>query len=330
MHQIISCFFLLLGSLVCGSPCCESQETTCSTECVKSRRDTSLIQRMPFKSAMALLKQGRTGGLETTSLEKQLKGLDSSEEKLDLAEDTVSDKENYEVKEKLKEKEEEKEKKKKGRDKDRKSKARNHKVGKDKANESDAKDGGEDTSWSNSAVPLARPDKVTIDEAGYRKVVHNKNDNDMEGFIRRVIDKLGLSVRDEGKFKGMLPYYSGTKSNQTFNALVGEISQANTRLCGWVSRLSDDVDGKTASLDEKGYHQVAQLHNGTQMKKYIMRVIDSMNYKVRDKSGVDRIVPAHSCEAETQTLQSLKAEIKSAARQPGKSWVIWKKQETMN
>lgn len=177
-------------------------------------------------------------------------------------------------------------------------------------------------------IPLSPGQNVTLDETGYRIVVEKVSDAEMELFIRRVIEQLGLVVRDEGKFKGMVPFYSGKAANQTFNALVGEINQATARRCGWVSRGTDaDVSGSTAPLSEKGYSQVAQLHSGAEMKKLAERVIKGMNYKVLDSAGLVKIVPAHSCEAETQTLEALKAEIKAAARQPGKSWVGWKQKD---
>jgi len=76
---------------------------------------------------------------------------------------------------------------------------------------------------------------VALDEKGYSAVAALKDDSQMETYVRRVADKLGLRVNDEGSLKGMIPYYSGIKAKQTYNDLVAELTRtAHTQEAGWL------------------------------------------------------------------------------------------------
>merc|ERR1719160_631905 len=67
--------------------------------------------------------------------------------------------------------------------------------------------------------------KAALDEKGYKAVAKLKSNKEMEAYVRRVLNKLGLHVVDEGALKGVVPYYSGKKSTQSYAKLVEEIKQ---------------------------------------------------------------------------------------------------------
>merc|ERR1712136_688590 len=62
-----------------------------------------------------------------------------------------------------------------------------------------------------------------LTEAGYRTVADRVSDRDMKIFIRRTLRSLDLQVADEGALSGFTPFYSGTKSTQSFERLKAEL-----------------------------------------------------------------------------------------------------------
>jgi len=77
---------------------------------------------------------------------------------------------------------------------------------------------------------------ASLDEKGYKSIAKLKNQKQMEIFTKRIIDDRGLYLVDEGALKGIVPYYSGAKSTQTFKALNEEIDKAlKKKKKGWVS-----------------------------------------------------------------------------------------------
>lgn len=76
---------------------------------------------------------------------------------------------------------------------------------------------------------------VALDEKGYSAVAALQDDSQMEIYVRRVVDKLGLHVNDEGSLKGLVPYYSGIKAKQTYMDLVAELDRsAHSHEVGWI------------------------------------------------------------------------------------------------
>jgi len=62
-----------------------------------------------------------------------------------------------------------------------------------------------------------------LDERGYQAIATLKDSAQMETFVRRVVEFLGLEVKDEGGLQGLIPFYSGEKSIQSFEKLVVEL-----------------------------------------------------------------------------------------------------------
>merc|ERR1719277_2914728 len=64
---------------------------------------------------------------------------------------------------------------------------------------------------------------ATLNESGYEAVAHRKQNSEMEAFVRRVVKQLGMRITNEGKLQGMLPWYSGNYSMQSYGKLVDEL-----------------------------------------------------------------------------------------------------------
>jgi len=66
---------------------------------------------------------------------------------------------------------------------------------------------------------------VPLDEEGYVSVAETRDNVAMTDFIRRVVDKMGLKVRDEGGFSGMVQFFSGIVSQQSYQKLEAELTR---------------------------------------------------------------------------------------------------------
>jgi hypothetical protein len=67
--------------------------------------------------------------------------------------------------------------------------------------------------------------QAPLNEDGYKKVkaLESKATENMDVFICRVINKLGMEIKDSWGFMGFTPWYDGTNSYQSFDALVAEL-----------------------------------------------------------------------------------------------------------
>jgi len=82
-------------------------------------------------------------------------------------------------------------------------------------------------------------ERAEMNERGYRSVAALKDNSQMEIFIRRAIEFLGLQVQDEGGLMGFVPFYSGVKTAQNFERLMVELEHiAHAGKFKWV-RLWD-------------------------------------------------------------------------------------------
>jgi len=66
-----------------------------------------------------------------------------------------------------------------------------------------------------------------LSQKGYSSVAKLKNGKQMEAFIRRAIAQNNLKITDTGALAGFVPYYSGKKATQSFDALEKEIHKAS-------------------------------------------------------------------------------------------------------
>lgn len=83
---------------------------------------------------------------------------------------------------------------------------------------------------------IMEADRQTLDEEGYSAVASTVSNRMMERFIERLIDDLDLEVVDTGGLKGLVPYYSGQKDIQTFDALQEELVNTADTPDSWLAK----------------------------------------------------------------------------------------------
>lgn len=125
--------------------------------------------------------------------------------------------------------------------------------------------------------------------------------------MRRILDKEGLVVTDEASFNGVVPFYSGVASAQTFQLLRTELLASK-----WVVPLTnwDGITGGTAPLNEVGYDLVAKMQSDDDMKIFIARLLSTEARHIKDEAGLDAIVPLFSGTKSRQDMKALKAELR--------------------
>jgi hypothetical protein len=181
--------------------------------------------------------------------------------------------------------------------------------------------------------------KAALDEAGYLWVAKLGSDEQMEKYMRRLLDNLNLEVRDENAFRGIVPHFSGTRTLQTFFALEQEILSTAALEGSWLHEKlhrktavllqERSISGRTAPLNERGYQSVATLKNNDAMKEFVRRAVADLGFHVANSGGLAGIVPFYSGERSTQSFAKLRADLVSAvrSRQP---WVASGKAVMLN
>lgn len=111
----------------------------------------------------------------------------------------------------------------------------------DNANEEDAdeEEDDDDPKGSLSMVSvreMTKANKVSLDEEGYQEVANANNNHGMERFITRVANDMDMEILDVGGLQGMVPFYSGLKSSQSFAALRSELRAVSREEDGWLER----------------------------------------------------------------------------------------------
>jgi hypothetical protein len=173
--------------------------------------------------------------------------------------------------------------------------------------------------------PLGIGTTAPLDEVGYKEVANTKSNIEMSIFVLRVVRQHGMQVVDEDQFSGLIPYYSGDKSVQTFDTLEQEIQKITKAMCAWIipdtetSNTDGEVDGKSVPLTEQGYYTIAKLRSPLDMRDFILRVIKDMDMTVVEKGGLMGFLPFHDCEHGAKTLKDMKEELQDAAKK--KTWL---------
>lgn len=100
----------------------------------------------------------------------------------------------------------------------------------------------EAASDAESDVPHESGHRAAMSDRGYQAVVKLKDDAEMEAYIHRAARHLGLEVHDKwGFLKGIVPWYSGTKTSQNWEKLLLELENAAHRGGAkdrWISPMS--------------------------------------------------------------------------------------------
>jgi len=74
-----------------------------------------------------------------------------------------------------------------------------------------------------------------LNEDGYTAVSKLKSNEEMNVFIHRVVNHLGLEVKDRWGLLGLVPWYDGEDAKQSFAALTTEILGAAMKPDQWVA-----------------------------------------------------------------------------------------------
>jgi len=74
---------------------------------------------------------------------------------------------------------------------------------------------------------------VSLDLEGYVDVAIIRSAGEMETFARRVAEQMGIKVTDDGGFAGMIKYYDGSATFQSFDKLREEIRSAAASPNAW-------------------------------------------------------------------------------------------------
>lgn len=164
-----------------------------------------------------------------------------------------------------------------------------------------------------------------LDEPGYQAIGGLKSDDDMEMFIRRVIDAYDCKITNQGGFMGIVPWFSGTTAIGTFVKLQETLLYAvlNPTRSPWLSyKNSDGTTGKTAELSFMGYVEVAATRKEEEMVAFARRVCDKIGVKVVNEDGFRGMVRWYSGADNFQDYGRLEQEVRSAANSP-KTWAAW-------
>jgi hypothetical protein len=165
---------------------------------------------------------------------------------------------------------------------------------------------------------------VPLSEAGYLTVLKERTNGEMETFLRRAIDDLGLDLLDEQALRREVPWYSGEAGSASFGEFKGKVLNALGQEGAWVMESMRKHVGSWAPVTNEGYMEVAKLKSNEEMVLFVEKVIHDMGFTVVNAGGIRGLVPFYSGEQQVQNLSSLKLEILRAALTPG-SWVQAKK-----
>ena len=70
---------------------------------------------------------------------------------------------------------------------------------------------------------------VELTQSGYVAIARLRDGEAMAVFIHRVLDKENLVVIDEGRLRGMVPFYDGECATQSYEALVQELRKGRNQ-----------------------------------------------------------------------------------------------------
>jgi len=90
-----------------------------------------------------------------------------------------------------------------------------------------------------------------LDEDGYLDVAGLRNNKKMELFVERLCAEMGFVITDPGGLKGMVPYYSGRKSTQSFEILQKELRSTVGSSEAWLMKPRHKRIHKGGMMEEK-------------------------------------------------------------------------------
>lgn len=122
-------------------------------------------------------------------------------------------------------------------------------------------------------VALARTDatvnasSVELAQSGYEAVARLHDTEAMLIFVRRVVQQEGFVVLDDGRLRGMIPFYDGGCATQSYDALVKELRRGwKTGKCSepWLAFANES--GSRGFLERKDVQ-------GSRRKSWLFRLL---------------------------------------------------------
>jgi len=115
-------------------------------------------------------------------------------------------------------------------------------------------------SRSPSWLVYKNSDHITGDTAnlgfvGYVQIAAMKSDAEMQKFARRVCNDMGVKIVDDGGFKGVVKFYSGTDNFQSYERLQSEVKSAANAPHSW-AEWSSTARGHPTTPEKKSILQV--------------------------------------------------------------------------
>mmetsp|Transcript_85077 Transcript_85077/g.155048 ORF Transcript_85077/g.155048 Transcript_85077/m.155048 type:complete len:983 (-) Transcript_85077:121-3069(-) len=171
----------------------------------------------------------------------------------------------------------------------------------------------------NPTEQLPNPeDNKDLNEAGLKKVAKTKNEDEVFSFLHRLTEAMGLepkSTKGDDFLYSLAKEYAEEGKADSFDVLVGKLLK-----CPDLKPTIIVKNGSVAPLSQNGYRGVVQQHDDKQMGKYMQRLAESMDLKVKNKGGLAGSAQWYSGKKAVQTLDKMRAELTAEARKKD-GWV---------
>jgi len=159
---------------------------------------------------------------------------------------------------------------------------------------------------------------ANLDEEGYSEVLSMKNNREMEIFLRRAVEDLGLVIVNQQGLQTVV-------NSSSFGHFKGKVLNLLGEPHAWVidpgRPLPAPLKGTDAPLTEEGYVAIANLDSNFEMIAFIDRAVAGMGLQVVNHGGVEGLAPFFSGDKRVQNFAALTSEIQRAAKTNG-SWAV--------
>eukprot|EP00928_Gymnodinium_smaydae_P061646 TRINITY_DN45682_c0_g1_i1.p1 TRINITY_DN45682_c0_g1~~TRINITY_DN45682_c0_g1_i1.p1 ORF type:complete len:627 (-),score=163.19 TRINITY_DN45682_c0_g1_i1:98-1978(-) len=157
---------------------------------------------------------------------------------------------------------------------------------------------------------------AALNEVGYQAVVDLRFDAQMEVFVRRLIAAYGANISGSAdELRKVVPYYSGTLSMRSFEALLQEL-----RAAPWLSGFLVDAGhasacalGAAAPLVADTLTRLTQLGSSDGVELFVRRLVAARNASILDPPQLHSLAAAVSAANGSFTLERLMKELSAAS-----------------